>query len=248
MKKAVFITHPELKPVVYEHPWHKQGRVFNNKSLDLPPENGLLTLLTFFDCKKPVKKATVTATALGIFDLTLNNQRVGVSTPDGKVFDELKPGWTDYRYRVFQFTYDITDFVHEGENRLTLYAEDDLRSGKQPYGKQSDKYYSHACSYTRTTGIWQTVWLEFVPEDYIRYAKITPFIHENCVRIEAEVSGGTIVTAEAFYDGRPVGKASARVVYGIAAITLPVDELHQLTDAGLTLSGSFQIQVFQQRF
>ena len=39
MKKAVFITHPDLKPVVYEHPWHKQGRVYNSKSLDLPPEN-----------------------------------------------------------------------------------------------------------------------------------------------------------------------------------------------------------------
>lgn len=146
--------------------------------------------------------------------LWVNEQRAG----------EHKGGYSS-------FTYDITDFVHEGENRLTLYAEDDLRSGKQPFGKQSDRYRSYACSYTRTTGIWQTVWLEFVPEDYIRYAKITPFIHENCVRIEAEVSGGTTVTAEAFYDGRPVGKASARVVYGIATITLPVDELH-LWDVG----------------
>ena len=129
------------------------------------------------------------------------------------------------------FTYDITDLVHEGENRLTLYAEDDLRSGKQPFGKQSDRYQSYACSYTRTTGIWQTVWLEFVPENYIKYAKITPFVTESCVRIEAEVSGGTTVTAEAFYDGRPVGKASAQAVYGIAAINLPLDELH-LWDVG----------------
>ncbi len=129
------------------------------------------------------------------------------------------------------FTYDITDLVHEGENRLTLYAEDDLRSRKQPFGKQSDKYHSYACSYTRTTGIWQTVWLEFVPENYIRYAKITPFVSETCVRIDAEVSGGTMVTAEAFYDGQPVGKASAKVVYGNAAINLPLDELH-LWDVG----------------
>ena len=131
MKKAVFITHPELKPVVYEHPWHKQGRVFNNKSLDLPPENGLLTLLTFFDCKKPVKKATVTATALGVFDLTLNNQRVGVNTPDGRVFDELKPGWTDYRCRVFQFTYDITDMMELVDGKAVL-KDIYLPAGKKP--------------------------------------------------------------------------------------------------------------------
>ncbi len=137
----------------------------------------------------------------------------------------------DHKGGYSSFTYDITDLLHEGENRLTLYAEDDLRSGKQPRGKQSTKYYSHACSYTRTTRIWQTVSLEFVPENYIRYVKITPFAAESCVRIEAEVSGGTTVTAEAFYDGRPVGKASAKVVYGIAAINLPLDELH-LWDVG----------------
>ena len=133
MKKAVFITHPELKPVVYEHPWHKQGRVFNSKSLDLPPENGLLTLLTFFDCKKPVKCATVRATALGIFDLMLNNQRVGVNTPDGKVYDELKPGWTDYRCRVFRFTYDITDMIKE-ENCFTAQVSNGWWSGRISFG------------------------------------------------------------------------------------------------------------------
>ena len=133
MKKAVFITHPDLTPVVYEHPWHKQGRVFNSKSLDLPPENGLLTLLTFFDCKKPVKCATVRATALGMFDLRLNNQRIGVNTPDGKVFDELKPGWTDYRCRVFQFTYDITDMLRE-ENCFTAQVSNGWWSGRISFG------------------------------------------------------------------------------------------------------------------
>ncbi|MBO7176540.1 MAG: family 78 glycoside hydrolase catalytic domain, partial [Clostridia bacterium] len=133
MKKAVFITHPDLKPVVYEHPWHKQGRVFNSKSLDLPPENGLLTLLTFFDCKKPVKCATVRATALGMFDLRLNNQRIGINTPDGKVYDELKPGWTDYRCRVFQFTYDITDMLRE-ENCFTAQVSNGWWSGRISFG------------------------------------------------------------------------------------------------------------------
>lgn len=133
MKKAVFITHPDLKSVVYEHPWHKQGRVFNSKALDLPPENGLLTFLTFFDCVGKVKKATVRATALGMFDLTLNNQRVGVNTEDGKVYDELKPGWTDYRCRVFAFTYDITDMIKE-ENCFVAQVSNGWWSGRISFG------------------------------------------------------------------------------------------------------------------
>lgn len=133
MKKAVFITHPDLKPVVFEHPWHKQGRVFNSKSLDLPPEDGLLTLLTFFDCKKPVKTATVRATALGMFDLTLNNRRIGINTPDGTVYDELKPGWTDYRCRVFRFTYDITDMLRE-ENCFVAQVSNGWWSGRISFG------------------------------------------------------------------------------------------------------------------
>lgn len=58
--------------------------------------------------------------------------------------------------------------------RLTVRAEDDLHSPAQPSGKQCYDYYSAGCSYTRTTGIWQTVWLEYVPEYYIRQLFITP--------------------------------------------------------------------------
>ena len=77
------------------------------------------------------------------------------------------------------FEYDVTDCLHEGTNEIVLYAEDDNRTKKQPFGKQSDRFHSYACSYTRTTGIWQTVWLEFVPKQFIRYAKITPFSQDE---------------------------------------------------------------------
>ena len=65
------------------------------------------------------------------------------------------------------FCLDITDQAQAGSNLLTVYAFDDLRSGRQPAGKQSPRYGSYGCSYTRTTGIWQTVWLEFVPQVHI---------------------------------------------------------------------------------
>ena len=76
--------------------------------------------------------------------------------------NEKKVG--EHRGGYSSFEYDVTEFLHEGDNEIILYAEDDNRTKKQPFGKQSDKFYSHACSYTRTTGIWQTVWLEFVPK------------------------------------------------------------------------------------
>ncbi len=133
MKKAVFITHPDLKPMTFDHPWHSQGRVFNSKSLDLPPEDGLLTCLTFFDCKRPVKRATVRATALGVFDLMLNHKRIGHVTPDGTVYDELKPGWTDYRCRVFEFTYDITSLLRE-ENCFTAQVSPGWWAGRISFG------------------------------------------------------------------------------------------------------------------
>ena len=69
------------------------------------------------------------------------------------------------------FAFDITDFVEIGDNALIVHALDDNRSGLQPRGKQSALYHSHGCDYTRTTGIWQTVWLEFVPTTHIASVK-----------------------------------------------------------------------------
>ena len=51
------------------------------------------------------------------------------------------------------FCFDVTEAVHEGENVITVYAEDDERDPLIPRGKQSELFYSHGCDYTRTTGI-----------------------------------------------------------------------------------------------
>jgi len=59
------------------------------------------------------------------------------------------------------FAFDITRFVTRGRTHdLVLCVRDETRSGAQPCGKQSGRYESYGCHYTRTTGIWQTVWLE----------------------------------------------------------------------------------------
>lgn len=70
------------------------------------------------------------------------------------------------------FSFDIVSALKEGENRIVIQAIDDIRSGKQPMGKQAATYAHGGCIYTRTTGIWQTVWLEFVAENYLSSVKV----------------------------------------------------------------------------
>ncbi|NKB66824.1 MAG: beta-glucuronidase [Candidatus Latescibacteria bacterium] len=72
------------------------------------------------------------------------------------------------------FSFDITDLVQEGCNQLVVNARDDSRSGEQPRGKQSGALRSQGCHYTRTTGIWQTVWMEAVPECGLERVRIVP--------------------------------------------------------------------------
>jgi len=145
------------------------------------------------------------------------------------------------------FTFDITDLVQPGENILTVCAEDDTRSPLQPGGKQSPWYASRGCHYTRTTGIWQTVWLEPVPQTYLARPKITPDLENGCVYLEAPVVGdaaGLTVAATATLDGDSVGQGAARVSAHGARLRLPLARVAAwapgsptLYDLTLTLTG-----------
>jgi beta-galactosidase/beta-glucuronidase len=78
------------------------------------------------------------------------------------------------------FAFDITKYVKPGTaQNLVLLVRDDTRSGVQPGGKQSDQYASYGCMYTRTTGIWQTVWMEPVAPQGIDRIHIVPDIDNN---------------------------------------------------------------------
>lgn len=73
------------------------------------------------------------------------------------------------------FSYDITRYVTPGKSHnLVVYARDETRSGVQPGGKQSERFDSYGCMYTRTTGIWQTVWMEPVDMHGLQSAHIIP--------------------------------------------------------------------------
>jgi len=71
---------------------------------------------------------------------------------------------------------------------LTVRARDDWR-GPKARGKQSQHYAAHRCFYTRTTGIWQTVWLEPVPETALRRPRITPDVANGAFHLELPLTG-----------------------------------------------------------
>ncbi|HQI77682.1 MAG TPA: beta galactosidase jelly roll domain-containing protein [Candidatus Latescibacteria bacterium] len=81
------------------------------------------------------------------------------------------------------FSFDMTDALGAGTNVLTVFAEDDTRSPLQPSGKQSIRYESHGCHYTRTTGIWQTVWMEPVPDAHVTGLRFVPDLHQAKVLV-----------------------------------------------------------------
>ncbi len=124
------------------------------------------------------------------------------------------------------FSFDITEKAYIGENTLVVNAYDDVRGRRQPKGKQANLYYSSGCDYTRTTGIWQTVWLEYVPYEYIKSAKYYTDIENSSISIKAQTEGKGTVTAEAFYDGKSVGKASSSSNGGSVDLKIDLSELH----------------------
>ena len=141
---------------------------------------------------------------------------------NGKFVGEHRGGYTP-------FSVDITDALKEEGNSIVLLAEDDTKGGHQPVGKQSQWYYSAGCSYTRTTGIWQTVFMEAVDRYYVKNYKVVTDIETVSAELTVQLNNyavGCRVTAEAFYNGVPMGIASTVVNAMNCVINLPLMEKH----------------------
>ena len=138
---------------------------------------------------------------------------------NGEFAGEHFGGYTTFRI-------DATKFLKLGENTITVCAQDDTRSPLQARGKQSELVYSHDCDYTRTTGIWQTVYMEFCPENYIKSVKYYPNITDGTLTIHAELVGNGTFSASAFWDGKEVGVASTDTLGQTATLTLNLSEKH----------------------
>ena len=98
--------------------------------------------------------------------------------------NDIKVGQHTGGYTPFSF--DVTPALKNGTNRLTVKVWDGTDQGYQPRGKQVNN--PHGIWYTPVSGIWQTVWLEPVPEKYIENVKITPDIDKNIINVEAFIN------------------------------------------------------------
>lgn len=85
------------------------------------------------------------------------------------------------------FSFDITDALIEGINELTVEVTDPTDEGGQARGKQ--KLNNSGIWYTPTSGIWQTVWLESVPQNYVESIRITPLFESGEVKFELFANG-----------------------------------------------------------
>ncbi|MBR2353491.1 MAG: beta-galactosidase [Clostridia bacterium] len=136
---------------------------------------------------------------------------------------------TPHKGGYISFSYDITDFLKDSGNYLTVYAEDDIRSGKQFVGKQSKRLGSYGCHYTRTTGIWQTVWLEAVAEAYVVSYKAYPNISDPSVSLEVKTKGakiGDVLRVKAFYEGALMGETETKLNSPSAFVKIALAETH----------------------
>ena len=129
------------------------------------------------------------------------------------------------------FTFDITQAVKKKGNVLKVRVWDPTDEGEQPSGKQHVK--PHGIWYTPVTGIWQTVWLEPVYENYIVDMKIIPDVDNHKVTViptivsnfSKKVKVTVSESGEAYADGHnPCAGATAISINGEAVeVPMPAD-------------------------
>ena len=157
---------------------------------------------------------------------------------DGRLL--LKFGAVDYEARIWvngqllgshiggytPFELDITKAVKEGANTLVAEVRDDNRPDK-PRGKQTWTGEKFGCWYTPSTGIWQSVWLEYTGNVYVKRVKLTPRVSELSALCEVFLSCDeeTEVEVMAFAEGgkTPLGRQYliCRHGYGKTVLAFP---------------------------
>ena len=119
------------------------------------------------------------------------------------------------------FSVDITPFVRDGMNDLKVVVWDPTHTFINAGGKQNDK--TAGCFYTRVSGIWQTVWMEEVPEKYIRGYKVVTDIDNSTARFEFDIAGGGDVTVKV--EGLSSEQPTVRTADHVAEVKIPNAEL-----------------------
>ncbi|MBC6162092.1 glycoside hydrolase family 2 [Listeria booriae] len=122
------------------------------------------------------------------------------------------------------FSFNIADYMIEGKNRITVRVQDSMDTA-QPRGKQRWIKDNFGCWYVQTTGIWKSVWLEYVSPIHIDYVKMTPDVDNRKIDLELETNAwhdGLIAEATITFDGELIEKVSAFVKDGVATMQASV--------------------------
>lgn len=124
------------------------------------------------------------------------------------------------------FSADITEAVRElGDNVIELKAEDDYQDLEMPRGKQFWELHSKSIFYSRTTGIWQTVWIEAVDPLYLVGCRITPEYDDRSVRFEYILSRKAKTLAfDITFQGTEAGSLTVSPQSCKGSVTLRLDQ------------------------
>jgi beta-galactosidase/beta-glucuronidase len=109
------------------------------------------------------------------------------------------------------FAFDVTDHLRDGGNVVMVRAFDPPTDRFVPRGKQYWKEKSESIFYTRTSGIWQSVWLEAVGDSYLSHVRVTPSM-DGAVRFDARLArpaADQVLRATISYNGAVVTRGEA---------------------------------------
>ncbi len=146
------------------------------------------------------------------------------------------------------FTLELTDLLPADTLTLELRVTDPTDTGSFSRGKQRLK--NTGIWYTPQSGIWQTVWMECVPENYLRSLRITPKPEENAVHIRLEADDPAMAAVTICRDGGIIAKGQTDE-NGESTLTIPAEELRLwspenpfLYDAAITLAGGDKVESY----
>jgi beta-galactosidase/beta-glucuronidase len=148
------------------------------------------------------------------------------------------------------FSFDITDALSaDSENIIMVEVDDYAYDRQQARGKQSWMNEPFGCWYDRTSGIWQTVWLEPVNAAHIENVRITPDIDNGMVNIEARLSREAAdcrLKADITFDGMHIASAETDCHQGVARFSVNV--VSHIFEWGLKLWSPEQPNLYDINF
>lgn len=173
----------------------------------------------------------------GFLNRVWYKKRIHITSNGNRVF--LHIGAADYKTTVIlngklagghtggytPMCFDITDFTVAGENEVYILCEDNTRDGLIASGKQSNRKKSYACSYTRTTGIWQSVYIEYTPNDYVKSFKLTPSLQHGNITVELDLCGTESLEITAYLDEKNVGAKCIEEASGFVIVQIPISDI-----------------------